>query len=116
MQISLAIGDFSRPLKIELHSFLVTFSGEYLTEKSSRGKKRKMREKASLQPWGIALLLLLSSLLASVQAKYIFTEEPLARFSPAAGDTDLFGYATTLHLVDDSGSDSDFEHAIQNTK
>jgi hypothetical protein len=57
-------------------------------------------------------------LLASppVTAKYIFTEEPLAHFSPAIGDQDLFGYAAALHLVDDTGASSDFQHAIQNTK
>ena len=80
-----------------------------------------MRERNTSQPRGRApslVLVLCGVLLASppVTAKYIFTEEPLARFSPAIGDQDLFGYAAALHLVDDTGASSDFQHAIQNTK
>jgi hypothetical protein len=80
-----------------------------------------MRERNTSQPRGLSLSLVLLLcgvvLLASpATAKYIFTEEPLARFSPAIGDKDLFGYATALHLVDDTGASSDFQHAIQNTK
>jgi hypothetical protein len=80
-----------------------------------------MRERNTSQPRGCALslvLVLCGVLLASppVTAKYIFTEEPLAHFSPAIGDQDLFGYAAALHLVDDTGASSDFQHAIQNTK
>ena len=81
-----------------------------------------MRERnttSQLRGRALSLVLVLCGvLLASppVTAKYIFTEEPLARFSPAIGDQDLFGYAAALHLVDDTGDSSDFQHAIQNTK
>jgi integrin alpha 8 len=80
-----------------------------------------MRERNTSQPRGLSLSLVLLLcgvvLLASpATAKYIFTEEPLARFSPATGDQDLFGYAAALHLVDATGASSDFQHAIQNTK
>ena len=79
-----------------------------------------MRERnTTSHPRGRALslvLVLCGVLAAPATAKYIFTEEPLARFSPAIGDQDLFGYAAALHLVDDTGDSSDFQHAIQNTK
>ena len=39
----------------------------------------------------------------------------MARSSPAAGDPDLFGYATVLHRVVESSDPQDFDHAIQNT-
>lgn len=54
--------------------------------------------------------------LALAQAEYLYKLEPLVRVSPAAGDSDLFGYAVALHRFDDSGEDNDFNHAISNTK
>ena len=77
-----------------------------------------MREKGC--PRGLALLLLILVCgLSPAQAgthRYIFVEEPIARFSPATGDSDLFGYAVTLHRVDNTGDPYDFDHAIRNTK
>ena len=72
-----------------------------------------MRERS---PLGLALLLACG--LTITRANFLFTEEPLARFSPAANDTDtdLFGYAVTLHRLDNTGDQDNFTHAIMNTK
>ena len=59
------------------------------------------------------LMWVISSL---ASAEYIFVDEPLARTSPALGEKDLFGYATALHRVDNSGAPNDFDAAIANTK
>ena len=78
-----------------------------------------MRERGSTlfkRPLGLALLVVCG--LTITRASFLFTEEPLARISPAAGDTDtdLFGYAVALHSLNDSGDPDDFTHAIMNTK
>ena len=80
-----------------------------------------MRERGStrvLLSRDLTLLLILASGLTPSRAveSYIFTEEPLVRFSPDLGEPDLFGYAAALHRVDDTGSADDFDHAIMNTK
>ena len=62
---------------------------------------------------GIALMFMLSSF---TSAKYVFVDEPLARTSPALGEEDLFGYATALHRVDNSGADNDFNAAITSAR
>ena len=66
----------------------------------------------------LGLALLLACGLTITRANYLFTEEPLARVSPAADDTDtdLFGYAVALHRLDDTGDPDNFTHAIMNTK
>jgi hypothetical protein len=77
-----------------------------------------MRERdGSSRLRGLALLLLLVCGLARPgRAGFIFTDEPLARLSPALGETDLFGYAAALHRVQESSDPQDFSHAISNTK
>ena len=78
-----------------------------------------MRERGStLSRCPLGLALLLACGLTITRANFLFTEEPLARVSPAAivTDTDLFGYAVALHRLNNTGDEDDFTHAIMNTK
>lgn len=60
-------------------------------------------------------LLVLLYGLTLARAGFLYKQEPIVRFSPALGDSDLFGYAVAFHRVDDSGRENDFYHAISNT-
>lgn len=75
-----------------------------------------MRDRGSSFSRLLLGLALLGCGVTLARANFLFKQEPHIRISPAAGVSDLFGYAVALHRVDNSGADNDFHHAISNTK